>query len=67
MHGPMMPPYKLQRIWHTSTSFLELRQREVRRIPLPRTPVNKGNPQTLTLSLLVVPQQVESGIARRDA
>ena len=29
--------------------------------------VNKGNQQTLTLSLLVVPQQVESGTAGRDA
>jgi hypothetical protein len=42
VHGPMMPPYKLQRIWHTSMSFLELRQREVRRIPILRTPVNRS-------------------------
>ena len=40
---------------------------ELRRISLLGNPVNKGNPQTHTLSLLVVPQQIESGIAGRDA
>jgi hypothetical protein len=29
-------------MWLIVTNFVELRQREVRRIPLPRTPVNKG-------------------------
>jgi hypothetical protein len=40
---------------------------EFRRTPLLGNPVNKANPQTHTLSLLVVPQQIESGIAGRDA
>jgi hypothetical protein len=48
-------------------NFRELSTGEVPRISLLGTWVNKGNQQTLTLSLLVVPQQVESGTAGRDA
>jgi hypothetical protein len=51
--------------YNRQVNFVELRQREVRRIPLPRTPVNKPRRAASRKDLIILAQQIHLYVSWR--